>query len=126
MYTFDMDGIADEEVKNTLMSRAYSWLFGSASSVDEQNSDLSFMVQPNPFSGTAAVHFTMNDATEQSVTLNLIDMLGRVVQTSGPIKIAQGMNSYALQNAGLNPGAYRLTLTGSNGSMRSIPVMINR
>ena len=126
MYTFDMDGITDEEVKNTLMSRAYTWLFGSASSVDEKNSDLSFMVQPNPFSGSAAVHFTMNDATEQSVTLNLIDMLGRVVQTSGSINIAQGMNSYALQNAGLNPGAYRLTLTGSNGSMRSIPVMINR
>ena len=126
MYTFDMDGITDDEMKNTLMSRAYTWLFGSASSVDEQNSDLSFMVQPNPFSGSAAVHFTVNDATEQSVTLNLIDMLGRVVQTSGSIKIAQGMNSYALQNAGLNPGAYRLTLTGSNGSMRSIPVMINR
>ena len=126
MYTFDMDGISDEEMKNTLMSRAYTWLFGSASSVDEQNSDLSLMVQPNPFNGSAAVHFTVNDATEQSVTLNLVDMLGRVVQTSGPINVAQGMNSYALRNAGLNPGAYRLTLTGSNGSMRSIPVMINR
>ncbi|MFM8456286.1 MAG: T9SS type A sorting domain-containing protein, partial [Ignavibacteria bacterium] len=88
--------------------------------------DLSFMVQPNPFSGAAAVHFTINDVQEQAITLNLIDMLGRVVQTSGPIKVAQGMNSYALHNAGLNPGAYRLTLTGSNGAIRSIPVMINR
>ena len=121
-----MDGIADDEVKNTLMGRAYTWLFGSASSVDEQNSDLSFVVQPNPFSGSTAVHFTVNDVAEQSVTLNLVDMLGRVVQTSGPINVAQGMNSYALRNAGLNPGAYRLTLKGSNGSMRSIPVMINR
>ena len=84
------------------------------------------MVQPNPFSGSAAVQFTVNDAKEQSVTLNLVDMLGRMVQTSGPIKVAQGMNTYALHNAGLNPGAYRLILTGSNGSMRTIPVMINR
>jgi hypothetical protein len=126
MYTFDMDGISDEEMKNTLMSRAYTWLFGTASSVEEDNSDLSLMVQPNPFSGATAVHFAMNDVSEQFVTVNLVDMLGRVVQSSGQIKVAQGMNSYALNNAGLNPGAYRLTLTGSKGSMRSIPVMINK
>ncbi|MFM8457045.1 MAG: hypothetical protein ACKOAK_09780, partial [Ignavibacteria bacterium] len=28
MFTFDMDGITDDEMKNTLMSRAYTWLFG--------------------------------------------------------------------------------------------------
>ena len=75
MYTFDMDGITDEEVKNTLMSRAYTWLFGSASSVDEKNSDLSFMVQPNPFSGSAAVHFTMNDATEPALAIGSADAM---------------------------------------------------
>lgn len=126
MFTFDMDGIADEELKNTLMSRAYTWLFSSASSVQEEHADLSIMVQPNPFSGSAAVHFAISDPSVQTVTMNLVDMLGRTVQTTMPIAVTGGLNSYMLKNIGLAPGAYRLVITSSNGKMQTVPVMINR
>ncbi|MGA1306571.1 MAG: Omp28-related outer membrane protein [Candidatus Kapaibacteriota bacterium] len=126
MFTFDMDGITDEELKNTIMNRTYTWLFSSASSVDEQNADLSLLVQPNPFSASAAVQFMISDPSMQYVTFNLVDMLGRSVQQSMPVSVNMGLNNYMIKNNGLNPGAYRLVVTGSNGKIQTIPVMINR
>ncbi len=125
MFTFDMDGISDEEVKNTIMDRTYTWLFSNASSVEE-NSDLSMLLQPNPFSGAATVQFMISDPSTQYVTFNLVDMLGRNVQTSMPVPVTTGMNSYMIKNNGLTPGAYRLVVTGSNGKTQTMPVMINR
>ena len=125
MFTFDMDGISDEEVKNTIMDRTYTWLFSNASSVEE-DSDLSMLLQPNPFSGAATVQFMISDPSTQYVTFNLVDMLGRNVQTSMPIPVTTGMNSYMIKNNGLTPGAYRLVVTGSNGKTQTMPVMINR
>ncbi|MBM4173623.1 MAG: Omp28-related outer membrane protein [Ignavibacteria bacterium] len=125
MFTFDMDGISDEEVKNTIMDRTYTWLFSNASSVEE-DSDLSMLLQPNPFSGAATVQFMISDPSTQYVTFNLVDMLGRNVQTSMPVPVSTGMNSYMIKNNGLTPGAYRLVVTGSNGKTQTMPVMINR
>jgi len=125
MFTFDMDGISDEEVKNTIMDRTYTWLFSNASSVEE-DSDLSMLLQPNPFSGSATVQFMISDPSTQYVTFNLVDMLGRNVQTSMPVPVSTGMNSYMIKNNGLTPGAYRLVVTGSNGKTQTMPVMINR
>lgn len=125
MFTFDMDGISDEEVKNTIMDRTYTWLFSNASSVEE-DSDLSMLLQPNPFSGAATVQFMISDPSTQYVTFNLVDMLGRNVQTSMPVPVTTGMNSYMIKNNGLTPGAYRLVVTGSNGKTQTMPVMINR
>ncbi|MFN5246248.1 MAG: Omp28-related outer membrane protein [Ignavibacteria bacterium] len=125
MFTFDMDGISDEEVKNTIMDRTYTWLFSNASSVEE-DSDLSMLIQPNPFSGAATVQFMISDPSTQFVTFNLVDMLGRNVQTSMPVPVSTGMNSYMIKNNGLMPGAYRLVVTGSNGKTQTMPVMINR
>lgn len=125
MFTFDMDGISDEEVKNTIMDRTYTWLFSNASSVEE-NSDLSMLLQPNPFSGAATVQFMISDPSTQYVTFNLVDILGRNVQTSMPVPVTTGMNSYMIKNNGLTPGAYRLVVTGSNGKTQTMPVMINR
>lgn len=125
MFTFDMDGISDEEVKNTIMDRTYTWLFSNASSVEE-NSDLSMLLQPNPFSGAATVQFMISDPSTQYVTFNLVDILGRNVQTSMPVPVTTGMNSYMIKNNGLTPGAYRLVVTGSNGKSQTMPVMINR
>jgi len=126
LFSFDLDGISDTEVKNTIMNRTYTWLFSSASSVDEQNADLSLLVQPNPFSTSAAVQFTISDPSMQYVTFNLVDMLGRSVQQSMPVSVNMGLNNYVIKNNGLNPGAYRLVITGSNGKIQTIPVMINR
>jgi hypothetical protein len=53
-------------------------------------------------------------------------MLGRNVQTSMPVPVSTGMNSYMIKNNGLMPGAYRLVVTGSNGKTQTMPVMINR
>jgi hypothetical protein len=125
MFTSDMDGISDEEVKNTIMDRTYTWLFSNASSVEE-DSDLSMLIQPNPFSGAATVQFMISDPSTQFVTFNLVDMLGRNVQTSMPVPVSTGMNSYMIKNNGLMPGAYRLVVTGSNGKTQTMPVMINR
>jgi hypothetical protein len=125
MFTFDMDGISDEEVKNTIMDRTYTWLFSNASSVEE-DSDLSMLLQPNPFSGAATVQFMISDPSTQYVTFNLVDMLGRNVQTSMPVPVTTGMNSYMIKNNGLTPGAYRLVVTGSNGKTQTMPVIINR
>ncbi|NBO69164.1 MAG: hypothetical protein EBU66_01155 [Bacteroidetes bacterium] len=126
MFTFDMDGITDEEVKNTIMNKTYTWLFSSASSVAEEGSDLSLLVQPNPFSNSAAVQFMISDPATQFVTFNLIDMLGRSVQNSLPVAVNMGLNNYVLKNNGLTPGAYRLVISGSNGKIQTVPVMINR
>ena len=77
---------------------------------------------PNPSTGAFTVEFSVPAA--QTVTLTLVDALGRQVQQQ-QVQVRAGLNQLPFQAAGAAQGIYRLTLVGADGQHQSQKVAIS-
>jgi len=59
---------------------------------------------PNPFTGTTGVKLTLT--TSSNVSLQVNDLLGRVVYSTGVKHLPAGQHLFHIQSAGLNSGIY--------------------
>lgn len=79
-------------------------------------------VYPNPFSGTAHASFEL-DRT-QAVTLELVDLMGRVRLTTELGILPAGVHETALNGRGIASGTYLLRIIGqSSAEARSVTVI---
>ena len=84
----------------------------SQQGVKEYNTNISFGVYPNPFNDAFTVKF---DADErETMSLEIIDMLGRVVNSS-VWTVDIGSNMLDLTLGSLNAGMYMIKLTSPKG-----------
>ncbi len=89
-------------------------------SIDKNNFELS--VYPNPSSATSEVKFKLN--SEEVVTLEVYNLLGRLVSTIESEKMTAGTHTIKLDNANLNNGSYFVKLTvGSTSASSKITII---
>lgn len=86
----------------------------STVSVEEFTSSngLSFQVMPNPFSDHATIR--INSATEESVSIELTDVMGKTVEVIPAGRLSIGDNTFSLDRGRLSGGLYFLNI-GTGG-----------
>ena len=79
--------------------------FNGTLGVNELTKSIGFNVYPNPTSGSATIDFTLND--NATISYNVIDVIGRVVEQQKPVNLAPGNHNYTVnQSQTLKSGIY--------------------
>ncbi|XOV66020.1 MAG: zinc-dependent metalloprotease [Fluviicola sp.] len=86
-------------------------------SLDEQNEIDHVTLFPNPTEGDITVRFDV--ANSQEVSLNVVDVTGKVVNTS-TVNANTGANMVVLGTASMAPGMYFLNIDGTNNSLQFV------
>lgn len=77
------------------------------------NNQLSIETYPNPFNDEINIKFNLQASTEASI--NIVDVMGRVVYTLGSEQYTSGQNSVIIKTNGFVPGVYTLTIKTDSG-----------
>jgi hypothetical protein len=80
---------------------------------------------PNPFAQTTAVDFVIPDGPSRTVTMEVLDMTGRVVATVLNESLAGGTHSVTFDLSGRPSGAYIVRLR-SGRQVSTLPVLLTR
>jgi hypothetical protein len=90
-------------------------------SLDENDGDINFGIYPNPASVTTNVKVVSNFSGD--AVISIYDLSGKVVKQFANFKVEQGNNTFTLDVADLNNGAYIARLE-SNGHQLSTRLLI--
>lgn len=90
---------------------------GSTVGVQELSNDngLSLQVMPNPFNESATV--TISSDKEETVTIELLDVVGKTVLSMPSNKLNIGDNTFTIHQNGLAPGLYLMNVSTGNSRM---------
>lgn len=79
--------------------------FNGTLGLNELTRSIGFVVYPNPTPGTATLEFTLSESSV--VSYNVVDVIGRVVETQKPVNISAGQHSYTInESQTFKPGIY--------------------
>jgi hypothetical protein len=125
LYTFDMDGIENPTIRETIMSRTINWLLMGAMDIKEQENDqLSVNAMPNPFSTHTKIQYTVKGNTSEVISMKMYDVYGNEVYNTGNVHAEPGTHGYTVNAQGLSTGSYRLVITSQSGNAIQMPLMI--
>ena len=125
LYTFDMDGMQNPKIRETIMSRTINWLLLGAMDIKEQENDqLSVNAMPNPFSTHTKVQYTVKGNTSEVISMKMYDVYGNEVYNTGNVHAEPGTHGYTVNAQGLSTGSYRLVITSQSGNAIQMPLMI--
>lgn len=125
LYTFDMDGMENPKIRETIMSRTINWLLLGAMDVKEQENDqLSVNAMPNPFSTHTKIQYTVKGNTSEVISMKMYDVFGNEVYGIGNVHAEPGTHGYTVNAQGLSTGSYRLVITSQSGNAIQMPLMI--
>jgi len=82
---------------------------------NEGRSGTGLTVVPNPFTGSATVHFSLQQS-QQKVRLELLDLFGRSILPLYQGRLSQGEVTIPLEGDLLQPGVYHLRVLFDDGS----------
>jgi hypothetical protein len=71
--------------------------FNGTLGVNELTRSIGFVVYPNPTPGTATLEFTLSESS--TISYNVVDVIGRVVETQKPVTISAGQHSYTINES---------------------------
>jgi hypothetical protein len=105
--------VQDEATKNIMQSQviAPSW---ATDVKDAENNVANVMVYPNPATDRVYVMFTVAETTE--VSLTVVDMMGRVVE-SRPAQKAFGSSQFAINTEAYANGTYTVIMQSASGKI---------
>lgn len=79
--------------------------FNGTLGVNELTKSIGFVVYPNPTSGSATLEFTLSE--NSLISYNVIDVIGRVVETQKATNITAGHHTYTInESQTFKPGIY--------------------
>lgn len=79
--------------------------FNGTLGVNELTQSIGFVVYPNPTPGTATLEFTLSESS--LISYNVVDVIGRVVETQKPVNISAGRHTYTInESQTFKPGIY--------------------
>lgn len=79
--------------------------FNGTLGVNELTQSIGFNVYPNPTSGSATIEFNLDN--NSVISYNVIDVIGRVVESQKPVNLAPGRHTYSVnQSQTLRSGIY--------------------
>jgi hypothetical protein len=79
---------------------------------------------PNPASGDVFVRF--NSAENESSTLNLMDINGRIVKSENLGKLYPGEVTYGFDTRDLSAGMYIVSINGTSGIKRIAKLVVTK
>jgi hypothetical protein len=87
--------------------------------------DLRFSVQPNPFSGSTKIAYTL--PSNNHVTIKLVDLLGKEVTTVFEGKQSEGEQEVTMDctKSNIKPGIYFVSFSAGNTALFTKKVIIN-
>ena len=125
LYTFDMDGMQNPNIRETIMRRTINWLLLGAMDIKEQENDqLSVNAMPNPFSTHTKIQYTVKGNTSEVISMKMYDVYGNEVYNTGNVHAEPGTHGYTVNAQGLSTGSYRLVITSQSGNAIQMPLMI--
>lgn len=106
-FTFESDGGNDIYIDDINIQ-------GAVGVVEQENSIGSFDVYPNPAQDNTMVEFSLDN--EDNVTLEVMDLTGKIVQSVYTGSLAAGTHRYPVNVAELSSGIYLVRLMSGEGN----------
>lgn len=79
---------------------------------------------PNPATNSAKLKLSVKNASD--VTVQIMDMSGRMVRTEAPVRLASGTHELPLETAALASGTYFCLVRTSNGDSMGIEFVVTK
>ncbi len=79
---------------------------------------------PNPTEGATQLHVALKEA--MNLNIRVTDPLGRVVYTSGSLKLQAGTNDLSIPTEGLSNGMYMVSLISDKGQMSTQRLVVSK
>lgn len=96
----------------------------SVDELDRPKAENNLSLFPNPTNGGVTASFSVNG--EETISLQVMDISGRLVKSEQPAKVFAGQTQYSFNTSDLSGGVYIVNISGTSGIKRVAKLIVTK